>query len=99
MEADPEGIKSPLNITNGWGRKHNINLRYVNVNPANYDPVSGKDESLLLCGFNELTKENGFFKKELDVSGDPEKLIMRKGLFYFPNRRYVNLPGLYPKGK
>jgi dipeptidyl aminopeptidase/acylaminoacyl peptidase len=85
-QLDPDGIKQPINITNGYGRKNKTILRYVYFDQSNLatGPIVRNSEKLLLCGFNEITKFNGFFQKTLGTSENPEKLILAPVLFYLP---------------
>ncbi len=74
-QIDPEGKKEPVCVTNGYGRKHKIVFRIYNLR--------GRDESipqisrkLILYAFNQLTKNEGFFKVTLGRITDPEMLSM-----------------------
>ena len=83
-QVDPAGVKAPVNITNGYGRKNRTVLRLVNVDGKyNVDePPIKKEKTLLLCGFNEITKDNGFFRKKIAASGDPLRLVMSPAVYY-----------------
>lgn len=88
---DPAGKTPPLNITNGYGRKHKVILRYVNTLGEDNDnpPPVTRETELLLCALDEQNKDNGFFKKRLTVQGDPVKLVMKPAVYYFPDYRVV----------
>jgi dienelactone hydrolase len=88
-KLEPHGTNAPVNITNGYGRKNKIALRLVylkNGNPVDEPPVGNQSE-VWLCGFEEVSKNNGFFKKKLDEQGDPQRLTMARSFFYFPDPR------------
>jgi dipeptidyl aminopeptidase/acylaminoacyl peptidase len=80
-QLDPNGEKSPQNITKGYGRKNNIIFRYVNVN--GYSSIQPNQE-LLLMGFNIINKNNGFFSIRLKKSDNPKKLAMGRYIYYLP---------------
>jgi fermentation-respiration switch protein FrsA (DUF1100 family) len=77
-KADPECKKLPVNITLGWGRKHNIELRFLFNSSSSGGPRKDIRESdtLLLSGFNSNTKEQGMFKLALSGTNRLEKLYM-----------------------
>ncbi len=85
-KVDPAGKKLPVNITNGYGRKNKTILRYAYQPSGMYDfkkTISG-DSTIFLCGFDEQTKKNGFFKKKINKSGDPIQLSMFPEDIFFP---------------
>ncbi len=84
-QLDPEGIKPPINITNGYGRKHNIRLRllYDDKTLWDFNPVLKKNNSVFICGFDEINKRNGFLRLLYESNNDPEKLILSSELFSF----------------
>jgi hypothetical protein len=74
---DLTGRQSPVNLTNGYGREHNIKFRLFSK--------LGLDKRPLLTAFNTLNKENGFFRMSLDGKADPELLVMEaKTYFHSP---------------
>lgn len=84
----PDGIKKPINITNGYGRKNKIVFRLTNKNNV-LEPLSTKCPSiLLLTAFNSINKYNGFYLIDCNEKKDPELLNM--GPFIY------NLPSLSP---
>ncbi len=99
-QLDAEGIKSPINITNGYGRKNQIILRFVNKYGSGIEkPIVNAEEDLLICGLAEKNKRNGFFKKKLGRAGDPFKQVMEQGVYYFPDVRFVSLSTYLIKAK
>lgn len=73
-QVDPKGTKPPINITNGYGRKHAISLRYI-TNFGRSKVIEAGDE-LLLGGYRQSDKEDGYFRKKLGMPGDPVLLAM-----------------------
>jgi hypothetical protein len=85
-------------LTNGWGRKSQIELRYVDLEPRpnaagstspsrrnNAQPID-PSKPLWLSAFNHVTKEYGWFKSNPKSNRDPQQVIM--GPY-----RYVNTRG------
>ncbi len=76
---------SPTNITSGYGRKNKIILRALFPHNDDKDRViNAADTSIYLCGFDEKTKDNGFFRLNLFHTAVPEKLTMGACYYYFP---------------
>lgn len=68
---DPKGERLPENLTKGYGRKHNIILGIADFK-SRYFPSSS--DTLLLAGFSQKTKKNGFFV--LEGLGQHRKLLL-----------------------
>ncbi len=67
------------NITNGFGRKNSITLRVTPMkkrSPRGDDDGIKEKQLLYFDAFHTLTKENGFYKKQLGASGDPSLVVM-----------------------
>jgi dipeptidyl aminopeptidase/acylaminoacyl peptidase len=76
---DASGQEKPFNITNSYGRKNNLRLRYVRLDQ---DKESiGKKDKLLLSAFNYENKESGFYSLNGLQVADPVKLILDKYSF------------------
>lgn len=85
--VDPEGKKNPVNITNGYGVKSNIVFNPI----ADFSDINLKSkEPIILMGFNNLNKENGFYKIFWNERKDPEKLIMDGHVYYMPRAPIEN---------
>jgi len=79
-EIDPLGQAAPLNLTHRYGRDHHILFR-----PALRFPSRRIDEEpLLLSGFDEETKDNGFYRVPLHREQDPTLLSKGPWLFHSP---------------
>lgn len=77
-QLDLAGKKAPLNITNGYGRSHQI--LFTLMGSERYRPtnqlVLSAQKTLLIRAFNKETKYNGFYRKTLSTAGNPELLYM-----------------------
>lgn len=76
-QVDPKGDKPAVNITNGYGRRHDIELRlgmegYYSTRVKAVD----NNEKLILSAFSKSTKHNGFYSKVVNEKGDPQLLTM-----------------------
>ena len=70
----PDGKSPAKNITNGFGRANNITFRYKSLDPE--QRFLPKKEVLILSAFNNSTKENGYFRKNLSDNKNPEQLVL-----------------------
>lgn len=101
--VDPSANSSPINITHGFGRKNKIQLRCI------YDDNTGdklaftkikSDATIILCGFNEVNKSNGFFKLKIGSDHEPKELVMSSARYYFPTGGYPpRIPGFLKKAR
>jgi len=71
--VSPNG-SSAKNLTLGLGRRENVELRYVKLDPEekSIDP----SKPLLLRAENITTRDTGFFRTRIDSGAPPEKLVM-----------------------
>ncbi|POY37916.1 hypothetical protein C3K47_05155 [Solitalea longa] len=82
-KIDPQAKKTPVSLTNGYGRRNRIQLGLT-------QRVTGpfkNNEAILLSGYNKLTHDNGFYNLHLDKPGEPELLTMGPYMYYMP---YIN---------
>lgn len=77
-QLDPEGIKPPINVTNGQGRKYNTIFRVPLALKKN---TYQSNEIIILSSFNTHNKENGFYSVKLGTKEPPQKLYMGPFLF------------------
>ena len=63
------------NITNGYGRRYKTRLA-ITYEDIQADKCYKSSDTLLLTAFNTITKYNGFYKKTLEKSSDPDSLAM-----------------------
>jgi dienelactone hydrolase len=81
--VDPDGVKSPVNITHGFGRRNDIQLRYLNFTKDSPRPIGSKD-TIIVSAFDLKIKESGFFSLSMENNRSLKKLIMEPRVFYFP---------------
>ncbi len=83
-KIDPEMKKSPVNITNQWGRNNNTQFRYIHLDDEN-EFINPKQD-LLLKSFNFDNKQSGFYTCKLNGKYDPEQLIAEDVYYYNPEK-------------
>jgi dipeptidyl aminopeptidase/acylaminoacyl peptidase len=85
-KVDPDGVKPPVNITGMQGRVNKIVFRYVYHKGGNYreSPPVRPNDTILLSGFDETNKFNGFYEIKIASTKAPVKLSMSSDVFYFP---------------
>lgn len=109
----PDGKSQPKNITNGFGRQNKITFRYERTEQPNRLDRSSADkfvkanELLWLDGFNNVTKENGFYRKSASTVKNPDLVIMAKAkysnlvkakdadIYIYDKGSYVESPNVY----
>lgn len=107
----PDGKSAPKNITAGFGRANNITFRYENVRTDRTERNAGKfvkaNELVWLSAFNNLTKENGFYRTNVGTSKAPEPVVMAKfkysgltkakdaDIYIYDKANYVESPDVY----
>ncbi len=77
----PDG-SSAVNITDGYGRKENLELRYVKLDPE--EKFIDTAKPVLLRVENELTRESGFYTGRLENKEAPQKVVMMAKDVGFP---------------
>jgi len=88
-KLDPLNRDKPINLTNYYGRKNKILFNLT------FDGDANRHSRLYLTAFDTENKNNGFFLKQLDKTGDPEFLHMGPYL-YKTNSGYVEDDGVSP---
>jgi dienelactone hydrolase len=69
--------QSPVDVTNGYGRRHNIEFGFLNADGLCPDGrCIAYQDKLVLSAFNKRTKDGGFYSKVLGTKADPELLTM-----------------------
>jgi len=81
-KVDPQGLKQPVNITNGYGARKQIVFSVVNFNASNGSAVLSPKAEVLLSGYKRDTKFNGFWKINPDGLHDPLKATMGPYCYY-----------------
>lgn len=80
-QVDPAGNKPPLNLTHGYGYKHNIVFRLSMNHREMPIPVTKK---LLLTAFNRKNKDNGFYSITPGKGENPDRLTMGAYIYHIP---------------
>jgi len=80
ISPDGTGAK---NITAGYGRGHDIRLRYVRAEADTRERWIDGSKPLLLSGENLTTYDQGFFRGSID-GGEPKQLLMAAKSFTAP---------------
>ncbi|MBN1253164.1 MAG: S9 family peptidase [Bacteroidales bacterium] len=78
-KLDPNGIENPICLTNSFGKKNNIKLRYIDLDKET-EEIDFKN-NILISGFNYLNKQSGYFQQAYYKS-NPIKLEMDNYRFY-----------------
>lgn len=81
-KADPSGKENTLCLTNSYGRKNQVEFRYIKLDD-DADFIGAK-ENMLLSYFDENTKNEGYFRKYVHKSGDPGKVLVGQYHYYHP---------------
>ncbi len=81
--VDLLGATAPVNLTNGYGRRHQtiFSLR-AQVPPR--QRIYRRDERLILAAFDRVTRKSGFFATRLEGGADPVRLTMGAYAYYRP---------------
>ncbi len=72
-KVNPQTMEASM-LTDGYGRKNNIALRYQQLDPEAYF-IPSNDE-ILLEAFNRENKQSGFYEEHTGKSRDPLPLLM-----------------------
>jgi len=78
---DPSGKREPENLSKGEGRKNNIRFRNIALNSE--VPYIGNAEGFLLKGFDEISKDDGYYRLNSRKFSLPESL--EKGPYKYSN--------------
>ena len=81
-QVDPEGKEKPKCITQGFGRKRNIEFRYVQFD-KDIDYID-PEKTLFLLAFNEKSKKSGYAMLKLNSNVPPKFLIYQNYYYYTP---------------
>jgi dipeptidyl aminopeptidase/acylaminoacyl peptidase len=76
--VDPDGIKSPVNLTNAYGQKNKIVFRLPEVYGNKF--ISA-DERIIIKGFNRINKQEGLYMIQPGKQGGPQ--ILTKGPYQY----------------
>jgi dipeptidyl aminopeptidase/acylaminoacyl peptidase len=82
--VDPTGRQAPRNVTEGVGRRSNLEFRYVRLDPD--QEAIAANEPMLLRAFDVATKDAGFYRDRVRGDGEPRELVMMPRSFGFPRK-------------
>ncbi len=105
-EFDLAGNRRPENMTNGFGRKHNITF---DINQLNDDiKTINRDNLVYLGAFNNQNKQSGVYQTIISKAKNPEEVVMsntwgtqkmKKALnaneFIYTKESFRNSPDVY----
>ena len=77
-QADPQGKRLPVNITNGYGSRNTVKFRVTDL----ADGIPLANEQVLLIGQNQNNMNTGFFKTKTGNPADPETGTIGPWNFY-----------------
>lgn len=102
---NPDGKSAPKNITNGFGRQNGITFRYQAMDSTvRFIP---KKEDVWLSAFNNINKENGFYRTNIGDVKNPQPAVMAPykysvltkakdvEKFIYDKGNYSNSPNVY----
>lgn len=92
---DPLAVKAPVNITNGFGRKHDLIFRVLDESNL----ITIDKGRLLLNAFNQTTKDNGFYSLQLNKKNDPELLSVGPYVYHLQGKAAPRTPAGIPPVK
>ncbi len=82
--TDPTGRRAPRNITEGVGRRTNVQFRYVRVEPEQ-DAIP-ETEAMLLRTLDLATKRGGFYRDRVRGQREPRELVMMDRVLTFAGK-------------
>jgi dienelactone hydrolase len=83
-KLDLEGVDEPINITFGYGRKHQITFALADIQGNDAPPFIQDNKELILMGYNNGNKFNGFWKLTPGKKGKLEECSMGAYSYYTP---------------
>jgi dienelactone hydrolase len=92
-QLDLNNKTSPVNLTKGYGRRHHICFRLLGDDNPFSRTIIINNTSLIICAFNCVTKQNGFYKIKTGESSNPELLTMGNYTYYAPQKNAVSVTG------
>jgi len=107
----PDGKSAAKNITAGFGRANNLTFHYERVQQDRAERNANKfvkaNELVWLSAFNNVTKENGFYRTNVGSVKAPELVVMAKfkysdlakakdaDVYIYDKASYVESPNIY----
>jgi dienelactone hydrolase len=92
-QIDPRGQSAPLNLTGGFGSRHDIIFRLLDVEARNGEVRDGhifeQHQEIVLAALNQKTKDSGFFGAIVGEGQTLKQLGMGPYIYHWPG---LNLP-------
>lgn len=83
-KVDPTAMKVPMNVTRSFGRRNQLRLRYVKLDPKEeYISTEGNN---IISSFDERSKAGGFFSVDFNNFKEPHLLIAEDKFFGTPQK-------------
>jgi dipeptidyl aminopeptidase/acylaminoacyl peptidase len=78
--VDPRGVQPAVNVTDGVGRRDNLRLRYMRLDPE--EQFIKAQQPLVLAAFNYQTKQSGYYRDRMGAASQPpvRLVLMDKAL-------------------
>lgn len=96
-KVDITGKKIPINLTNGYGKKHHIRFRLLDENSLDKNIFYPRNSPLTLAAFDNENKYNGFYLMNSERATVSELLKMGPYLFFIQNdQTEVGLTSMKP---
>lgn len=88
-QIDPLAQRKPINITNSFGKKNNIEFRMALENG-----IFNENEEIILSAFNRRNKNDGFYKARIGRTASPILLTSQQFIFKgtFEDDRFYPIP-------
>jgi dipeptidyl aminopeptidase/acylaminoacyl peptidase len=84
--VDPDGIKSPINLTNGYGQKNKIAFRLPELY---WNKFISANARIIVKAFNRKNKEEGFYYIDMNrLKGNPQILSMGPYNYEIPDNSF-----------
>ena len=81
---DPAGEAPPVSVTEGFGRKSDLRLRYVRLDEE--EDALDPEAMMLLSAFNTESRASGFYRDRVRGTQQPEELVMMDLRFSTPRK-------------
>lgn len=83
-KVDPTAMKVPMNVTRSFGRRNQLRLRYIKLDPKEeYISTEGNN---IISSFDERSKAGGFFSVDFKNFKEPHLLVAEDKYFSTPQK-------------
>ncbi|HBL74856.1 MAG TPA: hypothetical protein DD458_06445 [Prolixibacteraceae bacterium] len=81
-KVDPTAMKVPMNVTRSFGRRNQVRLRYIKLDPK--EEFINTEEVNIISSFDERSKASGFFDVDFKSFKEPNLLLAEDKRFGIP---------------